>query len=246
MKAYRWLVYDTSFEQYKYLYIGDIDIYICKEAIPLHEQHIQHMESQKLVYSNIVRAYGAEPKWIQEYQKILEKIRVYTLIVRIYHKFFYHKRLSGLHFIKVNEYYKAIKQKREQFFKVYYDTHIASKIYCLKMKLYSNEALLYHIIKKSHLRLPMQVIDNIDVLMCNNMESNNFRPHHGLHFGMWRNRKKADESFDKYIQTRQYQDMYMQFKEDLAYDAVLKEIVENSPAKVKRIMNAMVDDLDNR
>ena len=37
-----------------------------------------------------------------------------------------------------------------------------------------------------------------------------------------------DGSFYKFIQTRQYQDMYMQFKEDLAYDAVLKEIVENT------------------
>ena len=246
MKAYRWLLYDTVFEQYKYLYIGDIDIYICKESIPLHEQHVKHMNSQKLVYSNIVRNYDGPPKWIREHQNILIKIKLYTLIVRIYQEFFYHKRLSGLHFINVKEYYKAIKKQRERFFKVYYDTDIVSKLYSFKMKLYSNEALLYHMIKKSHLSLPVQVADNVDVLMCNDMNSNYFRPHHGLHFGMWRNRKKADASFDKYIQTQLFQNFYVQFKNDLEYNTVLKEIVENSPAKVKRIINTMMNDLDNR
>lgn len=246
MKAYRWLLYDTVFEQYKYLYIGDIDIYICKESIPLHEQHIKHMNSQKLVYSNIVRDYDAPPKWIQEYQNILKKIKLYSLIIEIYNNFFYHKRLSGLHFINVSQYYKAIGKQRERFFKVYYDTDIVSIFYNFKMKLYSNEALLYHIIEKSHLRLPRQVADNADVLMCNDMKSHKFRPYHGLHFGMWRNRKKAEQVYDDYMNTQLCRDFYSQFMNELTHDTVLKEIIENSPVKVKKIINTMIDDFNNR
>lgn len=247
MEAYRWFLYDTIFRKYRYIYIGDIDIYICKEVIPLCEQHIRHMNSQKLVYSNIVRSYGALPQTICKYEKILKKMKLYGLIVEIYHKFFYHKRMSGLHFVESDTYFKAIKKQRERFFKVYYDTDIISKIYNLKMKFYSNnEAMLYHIIKKSHLNLPIQSDDTVNILMCKNMKSNNFRPHHGLHLGIWRGRKKADSSYDKYFQTQLFQNYYAQFKDELANDTILKEILENSPIKIKKIINAMISDLDKR
>ncbi len=245
MKAYRWLIYDTAFEQYKYLYIGDIDIYICKESVPLHEQHIKHMNSQKLLYSNIVRYYDAPPKWIVKYQNIFEH-RLHIPIVKIYNQFFYHKRLSGLHFVNVRAYYQAIKKQRERFFKVYYNEDIITKLSAFEMKLFSNEALLFHIIKKSRLRLPRQVENNINVLMCNDMKSHNFRPYHGVHFGMWRNQRKADQTYDKYIDTQLFHSFYAQFKSELKNDVVLKEIIENSPANIRKIINTMIYDLDNR
>ena len=216
MAAYRYLIYDPVFEQYKYLYIGDIDFYICKESIPLHKQHIIHMNSQQLVYSNMIREY---------------------IGVNI----FYHKRMTGLHFVNVSAYYKAIEKQREHFYRVYYNTDILSKLYNLKMKTYSDEELLYYIIKKSHLSLP-----RIDGNNSNDMKAHNFRPHHGLHFGMWRGRKKADSGYDKYLQTQLFQDYYAQFKAELAHDTILQEIVENSPIKIKKIINAMISDLDKR
>lgn len=246
MKAYRWLIYDKVFEQYQYLYIGDIDIYVCKESISLCEQHIKHMNLQKLLYSNIVRDYDTPPKWICKYQDTLRKIRLYNFIVKIYYKFFYHKRLSGLHFVNTESYYKAIKKQREKFFKVYYKTDLLSRLTSINMKLYSNEALLYYIVKKSHLKLPNQAGNDEIVLMCDEMGSYNFRPHHGLHFGIWRNAKKADEVFDEYMNTKLCQDFYTKFKEEMEYDAILKEIVEKSPVKVKKVINTMICDFENR
>lgn len=246
MKAYRWLVYDAAFEQYKYIYIGDIDIYICKETIPLHEQHIRHMKFSKLLYSNVVRSYEAPPKWIERHQSLLEKRNLYGLMKKIYNKYFYHKRLSGLHFVEVDAYYEAIKRQRERFFKVYYDTDIISKIYCLKMRRYSNEALLYYMIKKSHLKLPKQVESNANVLACNDMRSYMFRPYHGLHFGIWRNIGGVEEVYAEYLISTLNMKFYAQFKEELENDKILREIVEKSPVKVKRVINTMVGDMNGR
>ncbi|MBD5471137.1 MAG: hypothetical protein HDR19_08515, partial [Lachnospiraceae bacterium] len=216
--------------------------------VPLHKQHIKHMNSQKLVFSNIVRDYDAPPSWISNHQEILKKLRLYTLSIRGYNRFLYHKRLSGLHFVNVKEYYKAVRKQREKFLKVYYEKGIVSKLCSIWMRIYStksDERFLYYMVKHSHLKLPQQS-ENNECLMCNDMKSHNFRPHHGLHFGIWRNVKKADEVFDEYMNTKLCQDFYTEFKEEMEHDAILKEIVEKSPVKVKKVINTMICDFENR
>ena len=51
----RWFVYSEKFKEYKYLYIGDIDVFILPEYAPIHEQHLKHCETIKLDYSNVRR-----------------------------------------------------------------------------------------------------------------------------------------------------------------------------------------------
>ncbi|MBD5467231.1 MAG: hypothetical protein HDR21_03645 [Lachnospiraceae bacterium] len=253
MKAYRWLMYDDVFENYQYVYIGDIDIYICKEDVPLHEQHILHMTAQKSVFSNIVRAYSEPPlpKWICKHQKVLKQLGLFipiTKLHKLYNKFFYHKRITGLHFVNTRDYYPAIKKQADKFFNVYYKNHIINKIYKLIMKYYasySDETFLYHLIKKSRLRLPKQADDKTEILFCSDMRSHNFRPHHGLHFGMWRDKTKADASYHKYMHTPLCRNYYSQFKNELEQDPILKEIMQNSPKKIQTIIYTMLDDFEN-
>lgn len=246
MKAYRWLLYDDMFDAYQYIYIGDIDIYICKESVPLHEQHIRHMNSQKLVYSNIVRNYSHAPAILERWQNKLTKIGIHFSVTGIYYRFFYHKRLSGLHFVNTEAYYKAINKQRQKFFRVYYKTDIVSRLYSWKMKSYSNEALLYYLVAQSRLRLPKQVSGNADILLCEDPNSYKFRPHHGLHFGMWRDKEKADSVHDKYINSQLCQNFYAQFKNELKHDELLKEIEKNSPEKIKKIIRSMIHDFESR
>lgn len=246
MKAYRWLLYDNVFGEYQYIYIGDIDIYICKEGVPLHEQHIRHMRSQKLVYSNIVRNCSHVPAILERWQDKLTAKGISLSITDIYYRFFYHKRLSGLHFVDSEKYYRAISRQRKKFFRVYYEAGFASRLYSLIMRSYSNEALLYYLVAKSHLRLPKQATERGNKLLCEDMESYEFRPHHGLHFGMWRNRQKADPVFDQYIATQLCQGFYRQFKEELEQEAVLKKIIQTSPDKVKRVIRNMISDFESR
>jgi|LGVF01.1.fsa_nt_gb hypothetical protein len=51
----RWFVYSQKFKEYKYLYIGDIDVFILPEETPIHEQHLKHCEAIDLDYSNVRR-----------------------------------------------------------------------------------------------------------------------------------------------------------------------------------------------
>lgn len=51
----RWFVYSDIFKKYKYIYIGDIDVFVLPEELPIHEQHLKHCEAIGLDYSNVRR-----------------------------------------------------------------------------------------------------------------------------------------------------------------------------------------------
>ena len=42
LKTFRWLIPQYYFKDYKYVYIGDVDMLICKENPPLLNLHIDH------------------------------------------------------------------------------------------------------------------------------------------------------------------------------------------------------------
>jgi hypothetical protein len=55
LKSFRWLIPKQYFCGYEYVYIGDIDMLICKESPSLLEQHKMHCNNNQLPYSNCVR-----------------------------------------------------------------------------------------------------------------------------------------------------------------------------------------------
>ena len=44
LKTYRWLIPHSYFEDYEYVYIGDVDMLVCYESSGILEQHIDHIE----------------------------------------------------------------------------------------------------------------------------------------------------------------------------------------------------------
>jgi hypothetical protein len=131
LKCLRWIIPESFFQDFDYVYMGDVDMLICKESVSLVDQHINNMNLEKLPYSNIVRPNS--------------------------------ERMSGLHFMS-NEYFKEIEESRNHFEKI-----IKSG------KRYKNENFLYKLIKHSGLPFP----------------SGLFRPHHGIHLGLWRKGVKS-------------------------------------------------------
>lgn len=55
LKTLRWITHKESFDNCKYLWIGDIDMYICRESPSLLSQHIKHMDFLGVPYSNFLR-----------------------------------------------------------------------------------------------------------------------------------------------------------------------------------------------
>lgn len=56
-KAMRWLVYFPEFEEYEYIYIGDIDLLICHESDGIVNPHLRHCAHLGLPYSTKMRAH---------------------------------------------------------------------------------------------------------------------------------------------------------------------------------------------
>jgi hypothetical protein len=55
VKSIRWLIPREFFEEFDYVYIGDVDMLICKEEQTILEKHKHHCEINNIPYSNCVR-----------------------------------------------------------------------------------------------------------------------------------------------------------------------------------------------
>jgi len=80
LKALRWMLKEKHFNAYDNVYIGDVDILICRENISLEKQHLIHCNTNDLPYSNMIRP-NVEHRFSglhfirrKEYYKHLEKI----------------------------------------------------------------------------------------------------------------------------------------------------------------------------
>lgn len=54
-KSLRWTYYDEQFDEFDNIYIGDVDMMICKENPSLLDQHLADCKDKDLPYSNVVR-----------------------------------------------------------------------------------------------------------------------------------------------------------------------------------------------
>lgn len=145
-KLLRWILPEEYFENYKYVYIGDVDILVLKEKESLFDFHSNQMKNFKTAFSNRVRP-----------------LKEGGLS----------KRLTGLHFIDVKPYYKAISTLAQ---KLREDTEFQN-IFLNGLK--RNEEVLYKIVKTAI---------GFDANEIVKMK----RPLHGFHVGVVRVGKKLD------------------------------------------------------
>ena len=188
----RWVLWDDSFIQYDYIYIVDIDMLYIKENIPLHKQHLIHINRTGLCFDNMRRRYLLKPFQLTN---LLQRIK-YAGFVRLFSFLFGSRevfRASGLHFIVVEEYYNKMTPE----FLEAYRSEIYRNQWLKKVKIPDNEALLYHMLEEAGLepeKMPTQTnpFSSIDF---RNPERLEFRPHHGIHLGLFRsNIGKSEES----------------------------------------------------
>lgn len=185
LKTLRWIITPEMFDGYDNVYMGDVDLLICREADSLEKQHLEHCERNGLPYSNSVRPSS--------------------------------KRLSGLHFVKKIEYYEKMSPVIQEYKLLLKDG---------KLKNTKNEEILYRMIKKAGFSLPKGW----------------FRPHHGLHLGLWRKgpRKIISNEFWNLASRDKYAGYYKFFKEVEKKD-LYKEIYNVQPLSeikyMKRSLN---------
>lgn len=210
-RSLRWLILDKELEKFKYIYIGDIDIYICKERIGLLEQHIQHMELLKLPYSNVPRL------TLMDYLKHRDS--------KTDHLF----RLTGLHFFLTDTYFKKTNRWRERFldlilhnYRKYNILKLAESYFIKKYITTDDERMLYCIVRCSRLGMP-NCSYQID-----EKSKKCFRPTHGVHFAVGRESKAYREMKVKYQWFDEEKEHFKNFVEDYNSYEILQKLFQSN------------------
>lgn len=227
-KCLRWVLWDDSFKLYDYLYVVDIDMLYIKEPLPLHVQHINHMEKLNLSYDNMARIVKRKPWHLaQSAQRI--KHAGFAKILEYFLGDYCEYKATGLMFINVSKYFEVINRDvRMSLTKSIYDNS------WLKNVMYpNNEVFLYNILKTYDLnpqRMPLQS-DSIKSLDFNNFHEEEFRPHHGIHLGIFRGEIVGSNSV---LDTDTYHYYIDVFKSSYMKDEVFGRLIELSPDFIKR------------
>lgn len=232
-KSLRWVLWDDSFNTYDYIYIVDIDMVYIREPIPLHIQHLQHMETTGLCYDNLRR------------NIVHKRFSARSILRRIkyagFHSFgkfilsgSHETRATGLHFIATKQYYKHITLDRiEHYRKMIYDNSFFSMFNYL-----SDEIFLHGILKNEGLtpeKLAIQT-NPIAMLDFNDTHRAEFRPHHGIHLGIFRPEFEEilnHSSSRLILDSETYKYYIQQYKQDLLTDNQFIALLSNSSPMIK-------------
>ncbi len=235
-KALRWVLWDDLFNDYDYLYVVDIDMLYVRENIPLHIQHINHMNVIDLPFSNMLRKVTIKSHSITS---ILQRIKHANLIGIC--KFIQRNntteyKVTGLHFIAIKPYYSLLnEQKRSEII----NDIISGKIYN-KVMTPNNEVMLWIIIK-DYLKLnttnmgvqssPLKSLDYEKYMF------KEFRPHHGIHLGIFRAQKNIYS--DPILESKIYKEYVTIVRNEYIHDEIFRKIYHMSSDNIKHHIDAL-------
>ena len=143
LKTLRWVLYDDVIKGFDTVYIGDVDIPLSIETPGLIDEHLRHCDFLGLPYSNVWRMTGGQKQ----------------------------NRASGLHFIKVKEYFEVMLPVIEK-----YDSLLRNG----KLHKVNNEMTLFRMLTEADIGVGAWESANFDQA-SSNPEKLCYRPHHGLH-----------------------------------------------------------------
>ena len=222
-KCLRWVLWDDIFDEFESIYIGDIDIFIVPESPSLYEQHMKHCQVLQLPYSNIIRRSEVEfdNHPINLAKRLARNGLSYAMATMRSPGQTIHQ-LSGLHFIKTKEYFAAIKPLFSKYREIIYHADRHNGFVHHKSG-FNNECFLYDLIQESGLGLPPVAPYGPSLLDYNNYLEIGFRPHHGIHFGIFRTEEMA-KSYHDLVASLLYQRYYAYYKESTASDSLFSKI----------------------
>ena len=229
-KSLRWVLYDDAFIDYDYLYVVDIDMIYIREPLPLHEQHVRHMSTTGLPYDNIARHFKRHPFAMSSIGQRF-KLAGFTAFFQFLFGTRDDFRVSGLHFIEVKPYFQVISgATREKYRKMIYNGSFMKL--CLSS---NNESFLYSMLQRETLKpdmLPVQTESYI-MLDFNNPRRAEFRPHHGIHLGVFREDLQSKGKRKTILDSSTYLYYINHFKEDYLSDSLFVFLLNASSESIK-------------
>lgn len=228
-QSLRWVVWDDVFIEYDFLYTVDIDMFYLKEPTPLHVQHIQHMKHIQLPVSNLRREIRYNPFDIRTLAIRLK----YAGLKSIFNFFTFNKtetRVTGLHFVDVKKYYAIFTNELRQKFK----NDIYTGNYLNYVMFPNDEILLGKILTTLDIDIAKFGLqqNSVNMLDFTKPERTEFRPHHGIHMGIFRSSEYADSTID-ILETPTYKFYLQKYISEIVVDPVFIDLLKNSPDNIK-------------
>ncbi|MBR5399884.1 MAG: hypothetical protein IK103_08860 [Bacteroidales bacterium] len=228
-KSLRWVMYDERFNKYDYIYVVDIDMLYIREPMPLHLQHLQHMSTTGLCYDNIVRHFRRKVNLRSTVRRIK-----YAGLRGLWQFWFSSKddfRVSGLHFFAVKQYFSVIDSSvREKYKKMIYNGSF------VKLTLSSNnEAFLYSMLRMEGLKPDLLPVQTKSVIMLdfNNPTRPQFRPHHGIHLGIFRDVISSTEKRSGILNSEPYKYYIFKYRSEYSKDPLFQDLLRLSSSEIR-------------
>lgn len=229
-QSLRWVLWDDCFLEYHYLYTVDIDMFYIREPMLLHEQHIQHMDFIGVPISNLRRIAEHKRGNISQIKNRIKNAGIKSL-----YSFFTTNntqfRLSGLHFVKIKEYYTLLTEEiRTKYTEEIYNNNI----YKYVIGSGSDEILLHEIVEKigiDTLKISLQT-NSTNMLDFEKPNRSEFRPHHGIHMGVFRSENSVLHS-EKILNSNPYRYYVDLFRKEIANDKKFLMILADAPDNIK-------------
>ena len=247
-RSLRWFNYPEFLKEYSAVYVGDIDIFICPEKMSIYQQHEEHSKYLGVPFSNYARYSYPQVN----YRNTIKRILIYgpkvalKNIKRVPERL---PRLSGLHFFFTDPCLDILKDAVEEEIKeinsIFDGTHAEYNIAYL-----DDETILYWLYEKAGFRkLPPQVMPSIQLMTNENPSTLAFRPHHGVHLGIWR--AYVGGKFDRpgneaLVTCDLYRQYYQHFKKVVLKDEGFTFLIEGKNTFAKTMFNRMIDFYDGQ
>lgn len=207
-KSIRWLFECEELAQYEAAYVGDIDIIIINESPALFKQHMVHCDIIGFPYSNLVRiAKKNHSLW-----EALKENGLYGVLVSAFNFKYTDRKLTGLHFYKIVEYMAKLRPLIPLYLEHLQD-HSLQALWVTKhhSNCFSNENFLYDLMMDSGIGVPPVVEDyGPHLLDYRNYDQVGFRPHHGIHLGVFRSEILSEHDREM-LMSDFYKEYYRQF-----------------------------------
>lgn len=232
-KSLRWVLWDDQFREYDYLYIVDIDMFYIREPKELCQQHVEHMSTTDLPYDNLVRCLKSNP-----FQPVQIAYRIKKAGFQNLWGYFFDNRcdyrLSGLHFIKVGPYFNKLnEEKREDYrLKIYNGSYLKHIYSC------NNETFLYRMMQEVGMcpeKLGRQT-NSTNMLDFDNCTRSEFRPHHGIHMGIFREEVNPGNSV---LDSKAYSFYISKFINESKNDVLFQKILDLASDDIRAQFNRM-------
>lgn len=185
-KSLRWTLRDDFFFKFDYVYFVDIDIVYFKEEPPLHIQHIEHMNVLKTPFSNTMRFATNKNRSCKMILRRIKRYGIKNAMKNFFKGNISEKKLTGLHFVKTKEYFQAVENAQKR-----HEDILFRRAYHNEYQGFNNESVLYNICLESKFNMEnVGIHSNYNGLDYRNYNQSVFRPHHGIHLGLFRSSAK--------------------------------------------------------